>query len=426
MNRLRFLAGVIAGAALALPSLAQAPGPQASRDEIARGAYLVTLGDCTSCHTNQGEARFSGGRGLTTPFGVIYSANLTPDPETGIGRWTTDQFYRALHKGIRADGQYLYPALPYVYFTRISRADSDAIYAYLRTIPPARKSPPPNKLPFPFNLRALIGVWNALYFREGEFQPDPARSAEWNRGAWLVTGLGHCGDCHTPKTALGGDENRRALSGETLENWFAADLTATPRAGLSDWSTQDIVEFLKTGRNSRATASGIMKEVVEFSTSHFSDSDLNATAIFLKDQSPRGREKPVPAPSVAAMRAGGAIFVDVCTACHRSEGKGVPRFFPPLQANSSVQSRDAGTLVRIILEGSQSPVTDSQTTPLSMPAFGWKLNDQQIADVATYIRNSWGNQALPVEKTAVAKLRSQLAKAPAMPPMHVISAENQP
>jgi mono/diheme cytochrome c family protein len=426
MNMLRLIGGAIAAAALAMPSLAQAPDAQPLRDQIARGAYLVTLGDCASCHTNTGAAPFSGGRPLTSPFGVVYSANLTPDPETGIGRWTPDAFYRALHLGIRADGQYLYPVFPYIYFTRMSRADSDDIYAYLRTVAPVRKSPPRNKLPFPFNIRALIGVWNALYFRPGEFVPDPAESPEWNRGAWLVTGPGHCGGCHTPKTALGGDNNRRALSGETLENWFAADLTATPRAGLSEWSNEDIVEFLRTGRNARATASGVMQEVVKMSTSHFSDGDLSAIAVFLKDQPPRGRPTPPIAPSIAAISAGGAIFDDLCTACHRSEGKGVPRFFPPLQGNSAVQSRDAGTLVRVVLQGSQSAATDGEPTPLSMPAFGWKLNDQQIADVVNYIRNSWGNQALPVKDTAVAKLRAQLAKNAPMPPMNIISADKMP
>jgi len=407
MKRAVLLGLVMAGTLAGSSVFPQAPLSSNANPVAARGAYLVTLGDCMPCHTAAGQEQFAGARALNTPFGVVYSANITPERETGIGNWTSDQFYRALHEGIRADGAHLYPALPYPYFTRMSRADSDALYAYLMTLKPVHKVTPSNKLPFPFNVRALIGVWNAMNFKEGEFQRDATKSPEWNRGAYIVTGPGHCGGCHTPKNFLGGDETSRALGGGLLDTWFAANLTQDPRSGIEKWTSDDIVEYLRNGRNARATASGSMQEVVVYSTSHMSDSDLAAIAVYLKDQAGRGEDRDQPGPQAVAMRAGEAIFVDVCTACHRSEGKGVPRFFPPLQGDTTVQSRDPTTIIRIVLEGSQSPPTDGRPTPLSMPAFGWKLNDQQIADVLTYIRNSWGNRAAAVEKSAVVKLRRE-------------------
>jgi mono/diheme cytochrome c family protein len=410
---------LLALAAVASISISSASTPQsaatAANDAAGRGAYLVTLGDCMPCHTARVEEPFAGARPINTPFGMIYSANITPDRQTGIGGWTDEQFYRALHQGIRADGAHLYPAFPYPYFTRMSRADTDAIYAYLMTLKPLRKTTPPNKLPFPFNIRGLIGVWNALNFTEGQFQPNAMKSAEWNRGAYIVTGPGHCGACHTPKNLLGGDERDKGLSGGNLDNWFAANLTQDRRSGIDAWTVDDIVGYLKNGRNARATASGSMQEVAIYSTSHMSDADLTAIATYLKDQTAGGGDREAPAPQMAAMRAGEAIFVDVCTACHRSEGKGVPEFFPPLQGDASVQSRDPTTIIRIVLQGSQSPPTDGRPTPLSMPAFAWKLDDQQIADVVSYIRNSWGNRAPAVQKSAVSDLRKDLDKQQTMP-----------
>jgi len=235
--------GVMA-VAFAVAASAQTPVAQNSDPLVSHGAYLATLGNCMPCHTQKDEEPFAGARPINTPFGVVYSANLTPDRETGIGAWTGDQFYRALHEGIRADGAHLYPAFPYPYFTRISRADADAIYAYLKTLRPIRKPTPPNELPFPFNVRGLIGIWNTLNFNEGEFRPDPSKSAEWNRGAFIVTGLGHCGACPTPKNSLGGDETSKTLTGGTLDNWFAANLTGDPRSGIDRWTADDVVEYL--------------------------------------------------------------------------------------------------------------------------------------------------------------------------------------
>jgi mono/diheme cytochrome c family protein len=413
MRRLIAIAGLLSVAALA--TLA-APGPTQAQqsvsppnEQVVRGKYLAILGDCASCHTSKDGAAYAGGRGLDSGFGIIYSANLTPDRETGIGNWSADQFYRAMHKGIAADDSHLYPAFPYPYFTHMTRADDDAIYAYLQTIPAVHAKPPPNKLPFPLNVRGVMAIWNALYFSEGEYKPDPTKSAEWNRGAYIVTGPGHCGGCHTPKNFLMADENDRALSGNVIDNWYAADLSGEPRAGLASWTAADIEEYLKSGRNARATASGSMQEVIGLSTSRMEGADRAAIAAYLKGLPPSPAPRP-PAPNPAAMRAGEAIFVDTCAACHLSQGSGQPRFFPPLAGGTTVQSRDATTVLHIILQGSYSLATADKPTPLAMPAFAWKLDDQQIADVATYIRNSWGNRASQVDAADVRKLRGDLAK----------------
>ncbi|NNM77803.1 cytochrome c [Sphingomonas sp. ID1715] len=386
---------------------------QSSPDPVARGRYLAITGDCEACHTTPGGARFAGARPIRTPFGIIYSANMTPDQKTGIGTWTDDEFYRAMHKGIGHGGKNLYPAFPYPYFTHMTRADIDAIRAYLATVPAVDQPKPPNQLPFPFNIRFLLKLWNALFFQAGEFRPDPAKSAVWNRGAYLVWGPGHCGGCHTPKNFLAADRNSRALQGGRLDNWVAVNLTGDPQQGLASWGEADIVEYLRSGRNARASASGSMQEVIYYSTSRMSDADLAAIATYLKDLPPGAPKSGRKAPSAAAMRAGEAIFTDVCSACHQANGEGVARIFPPLAGDASVQAKDPTTLVRIILEGTRSVSTPVRPTPTAMPAFGWKLDDEAIASVATFVRNSWGNSAPPVSARKVAKLRRQTRSAAA-------------
>jgi mono/diheme cytochrome c family protein len=383
---------------------------QVSSDPVARGRYLVDAGDCKACHTRPDGAPFAGGRGIGTPFGTIYSSNITPDPRTGIGTWSEADFYRALHKGVAHGGKNLYPIFPYTYLTRMRRGDVDAIRAYLLTLPPVEQRKPANHLPFPLNIRFLLKIWNALFFHAGEFRPDPAHSAEWNRGAYLVQGPGHCGGCHTPKNFLGADRHGKALQGGRLNDWVALNLTEDPRQGLAAWEKADIVDYLRGGRNARSTASGSMQEVVYYSTSRMSDADLAAIATYLKDLPAKAPKPSAKAPSDEAMRAGGAIFADVCSACHRSNGEGTPGFFPPLVANSSVQARDPTTMVRIILQGSRAVPTPARPTAPGMPAFAWKLDDDEIASVATFVRNSWGNRAPPVAAARVGKLRHKLAR----------------
>jgi mono/diheme cytochrome c family protein len=374
---------------------------------LRRGRYLVIAGDCVSCHTRAGGQPFNGGRGLNTPFGVIYSPDITGDTATGIGDWTDDQFFRTLHQGVEADGDNLYPAFPYPHFTIVNRADSDAILAYLKTVPGEAYTPPPNALPFPLNMRLSAAAWNLIFFHQHGFKPDRAKSAAWNRGAYLVKGLGHCGACHTPKNMFGAETSQR-FQGAKLDNWFAPDLTENPRTGLGRWTTADIVEFLKTGRNAHTDAAGSMAEVVSYSTSQMSDTDLNAIATYLKSI-PASRPPSPEAPDAKAMKAGANVYFDSCTACHHVQGKGSPQLFPPLAGSAVAQQSDPASVIHFILAGGRAAPTPTRPSSPSMPSFAWKLTDQEIADVTTYIRNSWGNQAAPVSAGAVAKLRKSLS-----------------
>jgi mono/diheme cytochrome c family protein len=383
------------------------PDSVPNAQQVRLGQYLVRVGDCAACHTREGGAFLAGGQALNTPFGTIYSTNLTSDRQTGAGDWTVGQFYAALHDGARPHGGALYPAMPYPYTTRVTRADSDAILAFLKTVAPVNERRPSNALSFPFSIRSLVHGWNLLFFHPGEFKPDSGKSAEWNRGAYLVTGLGHCGACHTSKNALAADRSSQPLQGGTLDHWVAPDLTANTRTGLGSWSVDDIVEYLRTGRNARGNAGGSMAEVVSYSTSLLTDADLHAIASYLKEQSAGPNAKP-DGPDAGAMQRGGAVFSDACTACHMEEGRGQARFFPPLRGNAVSQQVDPTGVLHIILAGERTAATSSRPTPLSMPSFAWKLTDQQIADVATYVRNSWGNRAQPISAKQVGDMRRSL------------------
>lgn len=375
--------------------------------QLRRGQYLVAAGDCMSCHLREGGEPLAGGLGLKTPFGVIYSLNITSDGETGIGNWTNDQFYRAMHDGIDDEGKNLYPAFPYPWFRLVSREDDDAILAFLKTTPAVKYTPPKNDLTFPLNFRSTVKGWNLLYLNSHEFQTDAGQSPEWNRGAYLVKGLGHCGGCHTPKNALGANKTKLELHGATLDNWVAPDLTANDRTGLGGWSIDDLTEYLRTGRNAHAGAGGAMADVITYSASLMNDADRHAMAVYLKSQAA--------APSVAhdlpdpgAMRRGAAIYSDACASCHLEDGVGQPRYFPPLGHNAMLQQADPTGLEHLILAGGRIGTSPSRPSPLSMPSFAWKLDDAEIADVSTYLRNSWGNQAASVSSMDVRDARRRL------------------
>jgi mono/diheme cytochrome c family protein len=353
--------------------------------QLSRGQYLVAAGDCMSCHLREGGEPFAGGLGLNTPFGVIYTSNITPDRETGIGAWTSDQFYRAMHEGKGAHGENLYPAFPYPWFRRASREDDDAIFAYLMTVPAVNYTPPKSDLPFPFNIRASVGAWNLLFLNSHDFQADPGQSAEWNRGAYLVTGLGHCGGCHTPKNSFGADKSKEEFHGGKLDNWVAPNLTDNKRIGLGAWSIDDIT----------------------YSTSLLSDADRHAIAVYIKSQPPSPMNT-ASAPNSGAMRRGGEIYSDACASCHLENGVGQSRVFPPLGDDAMLQQPDPTGLEHLILAGTRIGISESRPSPLSMPSFAWKLTDQEIADVSTFIRNSWGNQAAAVSASDVTVLRKKL------------------
>ena len=379
--------------------------PDAAR--LRRGQYLVAAGDCMSCHLRPGGEAFSGGLGLNTPFGTIYSSNITSDSESGIGGWTEEQFYRAMHEGIGVHGENLYPAFPYPWFRNLPREDTDAILAYLETTPPVHYTPPNNELHFPMGFRFLVKGWNLLHLKEAEFQADSTRSPEWNRGAWLVKGPGHCSGCHTAKGTLGADEKARAFFGGDLDSWVAPDLTQNMRTGLGAWGTQDITDYLKSGRNMHAEAGGSMADVVTYSTSFLTDADRKAISTYLQSLPASPAQTPASL-QAGAMQRGAAIYSDVCTACHLEGGIGQPGYFPPLKNNAMSQQSDPTGLVHLILTGSRIGTSASSPSPLTMPSFAWKLSDQEVADVASYIRNSWGNEAGPVTADKVTQLRKQL------------------
>ena len=392
---------------------------ESSPSQVERGRYLATAADCVACHTAANGQLYAGGRPIETPFGVIYSRNLTPDVKTGIGNWSNEEFYRALHKGQSRNGSHLYPAFPFTYFTKISQDDATAMKAYFDTLGPVQRVTPPNEFPWPLNQRWVMWWWKLLFFQESPdtvaspmySPPDKALATTPSRGAYLVEALAHCGACHTPKNFFGADSRSASLQGDTIEHWLAPNLNGDLRSGLGNWSADEIVEYLQTGRNARALASGPMAEVVEVSTSKLHEGDLHAIAKYLKDLPAAGRDVKATKSDPAVLKAGEAIFVDVCAACHQASGEALARAFAPLKGSSVVQSENPISVIRVILKGSRAATTDARPTPFAMPAFDWKLGDDEVAAVATYIRSGWGNEAPAVAAEDVKTLRRKLDKA---------------
>ena len=407
--------GIIVLAALLLSTASSFAGGSDPQEftQIQRGRYLAILSDCSSCHTVPGSGHpFAGGRAIETPFGNIVAPNITPDPETGIGSWSDEAFDAAVRHGIRRNGSRLYPAMPYNAYTKMSRDDVLAIRAYLNTITPVRNAVVADTLPFPFNIRAAMRVWDVLYFKEGDYRPDPNQSAEWNRGAFLVSGPAHCGACHTPKTFLGGDKTNQYLEGAYLQGWSAPNITNDARLGLGRWSKADIVSYLKSGHNHITAATGPMGEVVTLSTAQMTDPDLNAIATYLKSLPGRTEATSSLSANAPAMVAGGAIYRDQCSACHGLDGKGVAELFPSIADSSMVKSNDPTTSIRIVLRGARSVGTSAQPTAPGMPSYGRQLNDDEVAAVLTYMRNNWGGAATAVTSEQVSKVRLDTALRP--------------
>ncbi|MGB6603770.1 MAG: cytochrome c [Steroidobacteraceae bacterium] len=405
-------AGALAAACAPRLPTAEAQGAHPSEQDFAqieRGRYLAVAADCAACHADPGgSGALSGGRPIATPFGTVVAPNITPDRVSGIGGWNDAQFDGAVRLGRAPDGKWLYPAMPFPYYSHMSAGDVAAIHAYLKTLAPVRHAVQADQLPFPFDIRAGMRLWDALYFKPGVYHADPAKSAEWNRGAYLVRGPGHCAACHTPKSHLGGDRAREPLQGYALQGWFAPDIAGGQLLGLGLWSTDDVVAYLRTGHNRFAAASGPMAEEVADSTSRLAPPDLSAIAVYLKNEPDEAAHRGVPFDArEPAMQSGAAIYADMCSACHRDDGKGVPYLFPNLADSSFVASNDPTSLVRVLIHGAQSVATRDEPTGPAMPAFGRQLTDDEIAAVATYVRNSWGHAAPTVSANDVRKVRSE-------------------
>ncbi|WP_322067224.1 c-type cytochrome [Burkholderia ubonensis] len=395
-------------------------------DQIARGAYLARVGDCVACHTSRRDQPFAGGLAMETPFGTIYSTNITPDIKHGIGSYSYDDFAAAMRKGVAKDGHLLYPAMPYPSFSKVSDTDIRALYAYfMHGVRPIGQPNTETRLRFPFNLRVMLTGWNLLFRPSGAYREDPAQSAAWNRGAYLVQGLAHCGACHTPHGPMGQEKAFDArgtdlyLSGYTLAGWHAPDLRPGHGNGAGELTRDTIVQLLRTGRSHGSATFGGMSEVVENSTQYFSDADLEAVADYLGNLGPGRAPQTAAAPTVrsdtaAELRSGvtqtsGALlYLNNCNACHRSDGSGAMKAFPALAGNTVVTSDDPSSVIHVILTGSRMPSTRSDPAPLAMPAFGWRLSDLQVAELATFVRESWGNRAGKVSASDVAKVRQQV------------------
>ena len=375
---------------------------------IVRGAYLARAGNCAACHTVRGGTAFAGARAIETPFGTVYSSNLTPDRRTGIGAWSAGAFWRAMHNGRSKDGRLLYPVFPYPNFTEVTRGDSDAIFAFLRTQPPVMQPNRAHDLRFPFDTQAALAVWRALYFRAQVFEPAPQKSPEWNRGAYLVRGLGHCIACHSARNALGATEGQVELGGGVIpvQNWYAPSLASPNEAGVAHWEADEVVRLLKTGTSSHGSVLGPMAEVVFSSTQHLDDGDLFAIATFLQALPQTTDAAPErPAPDPASMARGQRLYEDRCVECHGAQGQGAKGAYPALNGNRKLTMRSAQNVVRVVVEGGFAPTTAGNPRPFGMPPFVQSLNNTDVADVVTYVRNAWGNRAGPTTELEVVRAR---------------------
>ena len=411
-------------AAVAITALASLMG-QASATEVPadRGEYVARLGNCVACHSIPNAPAFSGGLKMATPLGPIYSTNITPDPETGIGGYNLEDFDKAMRLGIAKDGHRLYPAMPYPSYAKMSEEDMKALYNFfMKSVPAAKVENKPSEIPYPLNLRWPLALWNFVFSEDQRYQPKADQSAAWNRGAYLVQGLGHCGACHTPRGLAFNEKgysekDDKFLIGAPLDNWSASSLRQDINTGLAAWTHEEITELLKTGHNRFGTAFGTMTEVINNSTQYMTDADIEAMATYLQTLPGVREKKDNPFkydPSVAEKLKthkydvpGAMVYMQQCMTCHRPDGNGFAPYLPPLAGNPVVADPSPASLINIVLNGSLVVVVDGMPDAYRMPQYRVLLNDQEIADVVTFIRTSWGNKAAPVTPQAVAKMRKE-------------------
>ncbi len=389
-----------------------APPELASADVVARGKYLAEAADCVVCHTAPGGQPYAGGAAFPTQFGVLYSPNITGDAETGIGAWTDADFLRAVHEGVGKDGQHLYPAFPYESYTLMTDADVLAIKAYLVSLPPVHAAPPPTKLNFPFNQRWLMAIWAAFYSPNERFRPHPDRSPEWNRGAYLVEAMEHCGDCHTPRNLGQALDNRQKFAGALTGGWRAYNITADPASGLGAWSDPALAQYLHEGHvDGHGAAGGPMGEVVGASLSQLTAGDVGAIVAYLRSV-PGIHSAGLPAPVTEAasdmpklMPAGfdphgKQIFEGACASCHSWSGVSLLTSDATLTGDRAVNDRSAINVAQIVIAGGGRP-----GALVHMPAFGAAYSDEDIADVANYVTARFGRAAAHLTAAQVAELR---------------------
>lgn len=399
---------------------AQIPAPTSSVSkaaQIERGQYLARVGNCIACHSAKGAPPLAGGRRIDTPFGGVYSSNLTPDPRTGLGQWNTDDFWQALHHGRSKSGRLLVPAFPYNHTSVISREDSDALLAWLHNLPPVQQAPQAHTLTWPVGTQPALAVWRSLFFKPTPFVADARQSPEWNRGAYLVQGLGHCAACHSPRNALGASGPVDDLSGGLMPivNWYAPDLTRDSETGLASTALPEIVRLLGTGSSAQAQTSGPMGEVVQHGLQYMSPADLQAVALYLKSRAQSGQATEAPvrraavSPRVAEM--GLKTYDRHCAQCHGDNGQGVrtaagQTAYPALAGNRTVQLKDPTNLVQMLLYGGYNPATAGHPQPFGMPPFVLELDDRDIAAVLTHLRTQWGNTGAEVTPLQVNRIRA--------------------
>jgi mono/diheme cytochrome c family protein len=421
-------AGFVAAVVVAVAAVAEhvpdpgiAPGLVQRRPDVAHGAYVAVLGDCVACHTAAGGKPFAGGLPFETPVGTIYSSNITPDPRTGLGDYNLKDFIRVMRYGVKPDGTRLYPAMPYTSYDKVSDEDLQDLFSYLqRKVVPVRRATRTDGMAWPLSMRWPLALWDLAFHQPRHYVADPSRSGQWNRGAYLVQGLGHCGTCHTPRGMALQEKDVDGktgvyLSGASLDGSSPVNLRSNVGDGLGSWTATDIAELLKTGVNGHSAVTGPMAEVVEDSSQFMTDGDVAAIAVYLKSLSPAdGNGHGSFVANDATLRtilagdetsAGGRSFMDSCSACHRLSGGGASRAFPGLAGNPSVLSEDPSSLIGVILNGARLPSTAGAPSGLAMPPFGWRYDDVAVAALATFVRGSWGNHASAVTAAQVREVR---------------------
>ncbi|WP_408528296.1 c-type cytochrome [Paraburkholderia fungorum] len=421
------LLGLLVGDVCSVFAQSANPG-DADAATIARGSYLAKAGDCAGCHTAPKGAPFAGGLGLSSPFGTMYSSNITPDRQYGIGSYSYYDFAQTLRTGVAPGGKHLYPAMPYPSYSKINDEDLHALYAYfMHGVQPVHTKPPPTNLPFPFNQRWALVFWNLAFAPTGVYTPHPEHDANWNRGAYLVQSLGHCGACHTPRGPAYeekgfSERSDTYLTGGANDHWFAPNLTGDPGSGLGRVEPASIASFLKGGHGGGLVTFGSMVQVVEDSTQYLSDNDLNAIAHYLKSlparqsssaykpDSRRAEETVQAIRTGDVERPGTGIYLSYCARCHQADGSGVSGKFPKLAGNPTVLAPDATSLIRLVTTGGKTPATHAGPVQREMPSFGTKLTDLEIAQVLTFVRTGWGNAAAPVSARDVESLRASIHK----------------